>query len=718
MTQIRVRIAGTGIICALGTGNAQVVQALEAGRSGLGPLSRFEVSHTPPLPVGAASDVVDNQNLPHTHRLARIAGDQALSDPSHKATDAIVIGVTTGGMPLTEELLKQGRTSPEDYRYHGIGMVAQDLADRFHCKGPVLTISTACSSGGCAIALAAAMIRSGQYQRILTGGVDALCRLTYYGFKSLQLIDPEGSRPMDLERRGMSVAEGAGLLLLEAVDDHQEGVEILGAGLTCDAHHPAQPHPQGDGALAAMASALTNAGLDPGHIDYINLHGTGTPDNDRSESAAVGRLFDDAPPPLSSIKGATGHSLAAAGAIEAIIAKLCIENELLPANTGCNTPDPDLKVTPVMEPTRQSIRTVLSNSFGFGGNNAALVLGRPVQLKNGSEPAVSEGNYHPLSVVGWSAVTGAGFTDDTLNQLSQGIGCKGRIDTPTLCQGLAPGVIRRLKRLSHMALALLNDIRTRAEAPNPASIYFGTGWGSLSETHDFLKSLFDSDEKFSSPTDFIGSVHNAAAGQMALMAKATGANLTLSGGDTSFEQALFSAQMLAKAGDPVLVLGADETHDTLSPLFDPSVAMDSTMSDGAGALMLQPTPTPTGPTVAVAYFANDRQDPREIDGAVTALGGPQTICSKYNLIMAGLPAAQRVLAQTQLEQFLALSGYHGEVMDYRRLTGEYATASAVATVYAVARVAGLTPGNGEGQNQSVLILGLGSVVTAIEVVPS
>lgn len=714
MIPLRVRIAGTGIVCALGSGNDSVLKAIEKGRSGLAPLTRFPTPHTPALPVGESPEFSADPNLPQTIALARIASDQAMS-ASTQPPDAIVIGVTTGGMAITEELLKQGIISPEAYRRHGIGCVAEDLAGRFQCKGPVLTISTACSSGGGAIAMAMAMIRSGRYQRILTGGVDSLCRLTYYGFKSLQLIDPQGSRPLDQDRRGMSVAEGAGCLLLEAADETYDGLEVLGAGLSCDAHHPAQPHPKGDGALSAMQQALSQAGLDADQIDYINLHGTGTADNDRSESMAVNRLFNNTPPKVSSIKGATGHCLAAAGAIEAVISALSIDAGLIPANTGCKTPDPDLNISPVRQPVRESIGRVLSNSFGFGGNNASVVIGRrPERLK--TPPHDTDRVQQPLTVAGWSAVTGAGRTDNTIVNLSKGLGCQGRIDTPTLCQGLAPGVIRRVKRLSHMALALLTDLQIPNGAQKPKSVFFGTGWGSLSETNDFLSGLFESDEKFSSPTDFIGSVHNAAAGQIALMAQSTGANLTLSGGDYSFEQALFSAQMLLSGDDHVMVLGADETHDKLSPLFDPSVSANLTLSDGGGALMLCRTPNATGPNVAMTYFANHFGSSPDFQDLVTQLGGPEHICTQYSLIMAGLPAAQKTESKKQLDQFVALSGYQGEVLDYRRLTGEYATSAAVATVFAVSKVA--AAGKAAPEAKAILILGLGSVITAIEVNPA
>jgi hypothetical protein len=475
--------------------------------------------------------------------------------------------------------------------------------------------------------------------------------------------------------------------------------------------------------LAAMDSALAQAGLTPEDIDYINLHGTGTVDNDRSETRAVRRLFHNDPPPLSSIKGATGHSLAAAGAIEAVVAVHCIAQGLVPANVGCRQIDPGLDVSPVETATRRPVDTVLSNSFGFGGNNAAVVIGR--NRPSAGQPAAESPARQPLSVIGWSAVTGAGFTEATLDALSAERECRGKLDTQTLCQNLPPGVIRRIKRLSHMTLALLARLESPEQTPRPQSVFFGTGWGSLSETHDFLQNLFQSDEKFSSPTDFIGSVHNAAAGQIALMAQSTGANLTLSGGDISFEQALFSAQMLTMNDDaPAVVVGADEHHEKLSPLFDVSVAQDRSISDGGGALMLHRSPQPTGPTVELIHITNSLTGTPDIDHLISRLGGAERIAARYGLVMAGLPAAHRETGQTQLDRFLALSRYRGKVIDYRRLTGEYATASAVATVLAVSMVnAGRIPlpatephGDKPGDKHgAVLVLGLGAALTAIEV---
>jgi 3-oxoacyl-(acyl-carrier-protein) synthase len=715
----RAGIAGTGIVCALGRDTGRIMEAIVHGRSGIRPLTRFQVSHEPALPVGQWPEPVDTTDPPLTHQLARLAADQAMGASPHPP-DAIVLGVTTGGMATTEDLLKRNCVRRKAFRYHGIGTVAEDLARRLQCKGPALTVSTACSSGGGAIALALAMIRTGLFRRVLTGGVDSLCRLTYYGFKSLQLIDPHGCRPLDKDRRGMSVAEGAGLLLLEAKPEQWDGIEILGAGLSCDAHHPAQPHPQGLGALSAMQSAVQDAGLDPEQIDYVNLHGTGTIDNDRSEALAINALFDQVPPPLSSIKGAIGHSLAASGAIEAVVAAHCIENGWIPASTGCRAPDPSLHVTPVDRAIYRPLQTVLSNSFGFGGNNAAIVVGRG-RLRRHAGPLIgNRASLNPLTVIGWSAVTGAGFTDQTLENMFADVDCRGCLGTEPLCRGLPTAAIRRLKRLSQMALALWVHAQNKSAGIEPTSVFFGTAWGSLSETHDFVQSLFESDEKFASPTDFIGSVHNAAAGQIALMARATGANLTLSGGDYSFEQALFSAQMLAAGDDPVIVAGADETHAKLSPLLDPSVAGTPEPSDGGGMLILKRTPDAAGPTVALKYYAAASADPPLCRDLVISLGGAEAVPAKYGLILAGMPAAHRAHCQTQLDAFLKMTGYPGKVLDYRRLTGEFAASTAVATVFAAAsiqarRVPGSAPRQSAPHPDAVLILGLGPVLTAIEV---
>jgi 3-oxoacyl-[acyl-carrier-protein] synthase-1/3-oxoacyl-[acyl-carrier-protein] synthase II len=688
----------------------ETLEAIESGRSGLRPVTRFAPPHHDPLPVGQIADLAQTGSPPLTHQMAQIAAEEAMAG-CNQPPDAIILGLTTGGMAVTENLLKAKRVDPQGFRYHGIGSVAARLAQRYQCRGPVVTISTACSSGSAAIALAAAMLRGGGYQRILTGGVDSLCRLTYYGFKFLQLIDPDRSRPMDRHRRGMSVAEGAGMLLLKAADETSDAIGILGAGLSCDAHHPAQPHPEGKGAKAAMQAALDDAGLSQSGIDYINLHGTGTTDNDRSEARAIRSLFGPKAPPVSSIKGATGHSLGAAGAIEAVISVKAIERGLLPGNTGFRSPDPELDLEPVSETTPASIRTVMSNSFGFGGNNATIILGRS-ETPRPTPPPVRQ----PLHIRGWSAISGAGGTHDTLARLKRNGDCRGAAKRAELSRNLPPQMIRRLKRLSLMAVAMAADARADAGDSEIASVFFGTGWGSLSESNDFLDALFESDEKFSSPIDFIGSVHNAPAGQVALAHGAAGANITVSGADHSFEQALLAAQYLAPHKAPFLVAAADEGHAKLAPLFDPSVAAASPISDGGGALVLSRQWAPGAPTIALKHFETGIGDTVTPDRMADALGD---LNSRIDLVLAGIPAAQRNRGQKQLERFISRTGYSGPVLDYRRQIGEFASAGAVATVFAASRVkeAALLPNPSGARPSATLVLGFGSSLTAIEVSP-
>ena len=280
---------------------------------------------------------------------------------------------------------------------------------------------------------------------VLAGGADSLCRLTYHGFNSLQLIDPAGARPFDVDRRGMTVSEGAGMLLLTGCEDPPSGAiaEILGVGLSCDAYHPASPDPEGTGALAAMRAALDDAGIAPSQVDYINLHGTGTIDNDLSEAGAVNRLFPGDKPLHSSVKGAFGHSLAAAGAIEAALAALSVSHGIIPGNTGCEAPDPRLCLNAVPEPLEKDIHTVLSNSFGFGGNNASVVVGRP----GTGRPAVPCQGMGPLHVAGAACVTGAGKTRRTVGRVSEGRSCSGVLQDGDVADGLPGGTVRRLKRL-------------------------------------------------------------------------------------------------------------------------------------------------------------------------------------------------------------------------------------------------------------------------------
>jgi len=719
LTAKPVYISGAGIISPLGCGLAETEKALRGNLSAITPLRIFPLLQGEPLPVGQIDGLQEQAPLPRTHLLAGIAARQAVKGCC-TPPEAIIIGTTTGGTLTTEQLLREARQDKLLYRYHGLNTVAGYLAQELHCPGPAIAVSTACSSGAVAIALGLKMLRCGQYESVLVGGVDSLCRLTYFGFHSLQLVDRSGCRPLDEDRQGMAVAEGAAMLLLTTSRPENARTEILGAGLSCDAYHPAAPHPEGRGAFMAMQAALADAGLSPENIDYLNLHGTGTRENDLAESKAVGRLFTHLPP-LSSIKGASGHSLAAAGAVEAMVSMLAVRCGLLPANTGLQKIDPALGLEPIRDPLERDTRAVLSNSFGFGGNNGSIIIGAADSFsRSATRPA-----YPDLAVHGYSCLTGAGDMHASMEKIVAGETVAGRASLDTIAGNLPPRLIRRLKRLPQMTLALAAAAHAASgtDCPKPGSVFMGTGWGALSETYDFLTRLNESKEQFPSPTDFVGSVHNGPASQVAIMFGATGANITTSGGDYSFEQALLAAQLMVdEPAKPALILGADEGHDIFSPLLDSSVHPGAALADGGAAFCVTRQAKGARCRIAMPFYQSCAADD-VLAALVASFGGPARTASRWALILAGIPASMSTLGQEQLASFIALAKSSAPVVDYRKTIGEFAAGSAVAAALGASMLeTGIVPGSligGEnlaisGQNNRILVLGLGEYVTAME----
>jgi 3-oxoacyl-[acyl-carrier-protein] synthase-1 len=238
-----------------------------------------------------------------------------------------------------------------------------------------MALSTACSSSAKVFAAAARQLALGTIDAAIVGGVDSLCLTTLYGFASLQLTSPDPCRPYDAARNGISIGEGAAFALLERDPAPAPGsLLLLGTGESSDAYHMSAPHPEGLGARLAMEAALRSAGLAPADIDYINLHGTSTPANDAAEGRAVADLFG-LETPCSSTKGATGHTLGAAGAVEAVICALALGDGFLPGSPGTTTPDPAIPVDFVVRGRNADLRRALTNSFGFGGSNCSLILG-------------------------------------------------------------------------------------------------------------------------------------------------------------------------------------------------------------------------------------------------------------------------------------------------------------------------------------------------------
>jgi len=381
----------------LGSGLAATLAALEQARGGLSPCNFETVELKTYIGEVAGMDAVAlPQRLQRfdcrNNRLAQLGLIQDGFDAAVRSAAlrfgperiGVYLGTSTSGILSTEiayRHLDPGTGAlPADFDYagsHNSFSVADFVARVFELAGPAVAVCTACSSSAKVFAAAQRMIAADQIDAAIVGGVDSLCLTTLYGFHSLQLTSPEPCRPFDLARDGLSIGEAAAFALLERAPARldPEAIVLLGAGESSDAYHMSSPRPDGAGARSAMEAALAAGGLAPGDVDYINLHGTGTPSNDQAESRAVTALFGNTTA-CSSTKGATGHTLGAAGALEAVICALALRYGLMPGGLNRRQRDPQLELNYVTENRRGPLRRVLSNSFGFGGANCALLFAR------------------------------------------------------------------------------------------------------------------------------------------------------------------------------------------------------------------------------------------------------------------------------------------------------------------------------------------------------
>lgn len=300
--------------------------------------------------------------------------------------DALVIGTSAGAMPLGEAYFEQAKQDPgripaqlSRAEHYQPQRQMNSIADEFGWRGPIIIISNACASGANAIGWAADMIRSGRCKRVLAGGYDALARLVFAGFDSLRALAPSGiPRPFDANRDGLALGEGAAVMLLEAEDARQSAAlgEVSGYATATDLHHLTQPDPEGKAAIRTMTQACLQAGVSPADIGYINSHGTGTPFNDVAEASAISVWAQNAVSqiPVSSTKSAMGHLLGGAGAVEAVICLMALCGQWLPASLNVREADPAVRFDLVRNFRRAKLNHALTNSFGFGGTNATLVL--------------------------------------------------------------------------------------------------------------------------------------------------------------------------------------------------------------------------------------------------------------------------------------------------------------------------------------------------------
>jgi 3-oxoacyl-[acyl-carrier-protein] synthase-1 len=382
----------------LGAGLDAHLRALRAGQGGLRPC-RFETVTDLDTWIGAVEGV-DAVRLPEpmrrfdcrNNRLAWLGLHQGgfmerlaeVIERHGRRRVGVLLGTSTSGILQTEQAYRRRDAAsgalPDDFLYgptHNSYSVADFARAALELEGPACVVSTACSSSAKVFASAARLMAAGVIDAALVGGVDSLCLTTLYGFNSLELLAPEPCRPFDAERRGLSIGEAAAFALIERAPASldADATLLLGYGESSDAHHMSSPHPEGLGAKLAMQAALDRAGISSADIDYINLHGTATPGNDAAEGRALLELFG-ADTPASSTKGATGHTLGAAGGLEAVICALALRHGFMPGGLNLQRQDPAIGIRYLSENSDAPLRRVLSNSFGFGGTNCSLVLGR------------------------------------------------------------------------------------------------------------------------------------------------------------------------------------------------------------------------------------------------------------------------------------------------------------------------------------------------------
>jgi len=395
--QKKIAITGMGIISSIGNTVEENFQSLIAKKAGISSLENFSSRHSDEIKVGEIKwtneELIQKLGLPventftRTALLGAYAARQAIENAQiseiNEVRTGLISSTSVGGMDFTEKHFKRYEEHPEYIPFinsHNAGDSSGKIASYLGLKGFVTTISTACSSAANAIMMGATMIENGYLDRVIVGGTDALSKFTINGFKTLMILSETDNTPFDQNRKGLNLGEAAAYLVLESeemVHRHNKQVlaYVVGYGNANDAYHQTASSENGEGAYLAMKKAFEKAAVQPDEINYINAHGTATPNNDLSEGRAILRVFDKIPK-FSSTKAFTGHTLAAAAAIEAVYSVLAIQNNTVFPNLNFKTPMEEFHLTPETKVIAAEINYVLSNSFGFGGNCSTLIFGR------------------------------------------------------------------------------------------------------------------------------------------------------------------------------------------------------------------------------------------------------------------------------------------------------------------------------------------------------
>ena len=389
----KVYITGFGIISGIGCGEEETFTSLRQKCSAIDSISFLEtrLKRYPVAEVKKSNDdlvrlasLPENEMYSRTFLLGLIAAQQAMHMAGIKSSQGLLAATTVGSVDLEERYYKKTEEEPDNvllkkkiFPWLDLASCTERIADYFDIRSHVTTMSTACSSSANAVMTGARMIRRGIVDSVLVGGMDALSRFSLNGFNSLEILSPTGCRPFDQQRNGITIGEGAAFLVLESEKSAAGKTiygEVAGYANHSEAFHQTSSSPDGMGAIMTMRHALDVAGIQPKDIGYINAHGTGTQVNDLSEGNAIGAIFGEHVPPVSSTKAYTGHTLAAAGAIEAVLSLLSIKEQTLLPNLGLENAMEELSFIPERDIRKADINYVLSNSFGFGGANTTLII--------------------------------------------------------------------------------------------------------------------------------------------------------------------------------------------------------------------------------------------------------------------------------------------------------------------------------------------------------
>lgn len=551
----RIVITGAGIVSAIGIGKQATLESLLREQSGIAPMRFLQSCHRdlPVCEVPFTDEELREQlsfYAPATRATllgiiaAREAIEQAGLDANLLANTAFISGTTVGGMDSTEQhyLDWEQNHHLEAIALHSAGACTDGIANALGKTAYNTTLSTACSSSLNAIICGANMLHLEQYDCVIAGGTECLTKFHLNGFNSLMILDHEACRPFDDTRAGLNLGEGAAYIVLET-EEHalKRNANILayvsGYANACDAFHQTASSENGEGAYLAMSQAIRMAGLTPKDIDYVNAHGTATPNNDLSESAALKRVFGEAMPIVSSTKSMTGHTTSASGAIETVLCLLCMQYGFAPANLNFHTPMVN-GILPLEHNKQVELNHVICNSFAFGGNDSSLLLSRqPVKLSN----TTKRNTFDPPKQV-----------------------AEVSIDSSTDYSHYIPAMeARRMTEQIRRVIVAARKALEEARIVVPDAIITGTEWGCISNTLQFLDPLCREGETGLKPTAFMQSTHNTVSSIIARQLQCHGYNATFSHGPNSYDHACKDAQNLLQLGEihSALVVGFDEADE-------------------------------------------------------------------------------------------------------------------------------------------------------------